>query len=409
MKTIGRELDVQYVLEGSVRKVGNNLRITAQLIEATSDAHIWAEKYSGTLDDVFDIQEQVSRSIVDALEMRLSPAEVKKMTKRLIDNPKAYELYLKAREELNSLSTGYMQRSQDFLEKALKIAGDNSMLYAALGHVNFQYYNLGIHRDKKYLELALSWAEKSLELDPNSPKPYSILGPIKYKEGRLQEAVRQLKKALQIDPNDEEALQWIVYMYGDAGKTEIAYPLSARLRRIEPLYPGSYWGYGWLRTMDGKFDLARDVFRQMYKMESQSQFSGLFYAITLAYLNEMPKAFSIFKIITQDDPKDFFALMASFYTFALKKDEQKMRDSIGEKILEYCESDEVYSLWLAEGFSLIDDKKEAMRWLENSVDKGLICYPFLNEYDPFLESIRGEPRFKKLMERVKNEWENFEA
>jgi TolB-like protein len=94
IKTIGRELNVQYVLEGSVRKHGNNLWITAQLIDADNDIHLWAEKYRGTMDDVFDIQEKVSRSIADALKLKLSPEEYKRIAERPIADIKAYECYL---------------------------------------------------------------------------------------------------------------------------------------------------------------------------------------------------------------------------------------------------------------------------------------------------------------------------
>jgi len=106
IKKIGKELNVGYVLEGSVRKAGNNIRITAQLIDATSDSHIWAEKYSGTLEDVFDIQERVSRSIVDALKLKLSPEEDQRIAQRPIDNVHAYECYLKARYEREMLAIG---------------------------------------------------------------------------------------------------------------------------------------------------------------------------------------------------------------------------------------------------------------------------------------------------------------
>jgi len=100
IKEIGQELNVRYVLEGSVRKAGNNLRITAQLIDAKNDTHLWANKYSGTLDDVFNIQEKVSRSIVDALTMKLSPEEDRRLTKRPIKNIQAYECYIKARQDI---------------------------------------------------------------------------------------------------------------------------------------------------------------------------------------------------------------------------------------------------------------------------------------------------------------------
>ena len=409
MQTIARELGVQYVLEGSVRKAGNNLRITAQLIDASNDAHLWAEKYSGTLDEIFEIQEKVSRAIVDALKMKLTPDEEKKMTERLIDHPQAYELYLKAREELYTFSEESLERALDYVQKALKITGDNVLIFSVFGHIYFQFYNMGIRIENKYLDLASSYAHKIVEIDPNSPKACSLLGPIKYKEGNVQEAVRQLKKALVLDPSDYEALGWIVYMYGDAGKTDIAYPLSSKLRKVEPLNPNSQWGYGWLRTVDGSFEMAKDVYRQMYKMDTRNPLSQMSYGVALAYTDEMTEAYSLFDQIIQDDPESFYASLASFYTYGLKKNVLKARNSTNKEMMATCEKDEYYSLRMAEGFSLIDDKNEAIKWLENSVNRGLICYPFLNKYNPFLKNIRGEERFKKLMKRVKREWENFEV
>ena len=94
---IRREVNVRYVLEGSVRKAGNNLRITAQLIDGINDSHIWAEKYSGTLDDIFDIQEKVSQSIVDALKLKLSPEETRRFVIHPTRSLKAYELCLRSR------------------------------------------------------------------------------------------------------------------------------------------------------------------------------------------------------------------------------------------------------------------------------------------------------------------------
>jgi len=143
-KTIGQELNVQYVLEGSVRKAGNNLRISAQLIDAKNDAHLWAEKYSGTLNDVFDIQEKVSRSIVDALKLKLSPEEDKRITDRTIDNVQVYEWYFKARQEITLQTEDGLERALQYLNHGINIVGDNALLHSSMGHVYFHYVNLGI-------------------------------------------------------------------------------------------------------------------------------------------------------------------------------------------------------------------------------------------------------------------------
>ncbi|HQR18977.1 MAG TPA: serine/threonine-protein kinase, partial [Gemmatimonadales bacterium] len=120
MREIGRELGVRYVLEGSVRRAGNSLRITAQLIDTLSDAQLWAEKYNGTMDDVFDVQERVSRAIVDALNVTLSSDEDRRLAARPIQDVRAFELYLQARQELRRYN---VDRGVALLQQAIDIEG----------------------------------------------------------------------------------------------------------------------------------------------------------------------------------------------------------------------------------------------------------------------------------------------
>ncbi|MFC2166282.1 protein kinase, partial [Acidobacteriota bacterium] len=148
MKTIGLELDVQYVLEGSVRKAGNNLRITAQLIDATGDAHLWAEKYGGTLDDVFDIQEKVSRSIVDVLKVKLSPEEDRKIADRPIEDIHVHECYLRARQKILECTEKSLEESLGFLQEGLNVYGENAELYAGLALTYFYFVDTGIRYDE---------------------------------------------------------------------------------------------------------------------------------------------------------------------------------------------------------------------------------------------------------------------
>ncbi|MFQ5754302.1 MAG: FlgO family outer membrane protein, partial [bacterium] len=146
---IAREVNVQYVLEGSVRKAGNKLRITAQLIDATTDVHLWAEKYSGTLDDVFDIQEKVSLSIVDALKLKLTPEENKKIAERPIDNIQAYECYFRARAEMLKLTEDGLKQALRDLDMGLEIVGENVLLYYGMAEVYLQHYEYGVKADEE--------------------------------------------------------------------------------------------------------------------------------------------------------------------------------------------------------------------------------------------------------------------
>jgi adenylate cyclase len=152
--TIGKELNVQYVLEGSVRKAGNNLRISAQLIDSTNDAHLWAEKYAGTLEDVFDIQEQVAHAIVNELKLKLTPDEERRIGKREIDDAKAFECYLRAQQEIYRLTESSLDRAQELIRNGLDLIGENELLYATLGNIYFQYHNVTTRLDETHLQKA---------------------------------------------------------------------------------------------------------------------------------------------------------------------------------------------------------------------------------------------------------------
>jgi TolB-like protein len=177
VRDIAKDLNIRYVMEGSVRKAGNNLRITAQLIDAMNDAHIWAERYSGTLDDVFDIQERVSCSVVKALKLMLTSEEAGKMAERPIGNVAAYECYLKAKHDVWSFTKEGTERAVQYLQNALDILGENATLYAGLGLAYFQLVNLGIKQDE-HLDKAREYVQKAFALDPDSPQAHAVRGYI---------------------------------------------------------------------------------------------------------------------------------------------------------------------------------------------------------------------------------------
>ena len=148
LQTIAAELKVRYVLEGSVRKAGNNLRITAQLTDAAGDEHLWADKYNGTLDDVFDMQEKVSRAIVGALRLKLTATEDRQIAKRPLPNAQAYDCYLRARSLTWRGNKEAIDEAVRTLEAGLRIVGENALLYAGLGYAYWEYVRFGVKQEE---------------------------------------------------------------------------------------------------------------------------------------------------------------------------------------------------------------------------------------------------------------------
>src|SRR6185436_9371009 len=236
LKTVASRLNVRYVLEGSVRKAGNAVRVTAQLVDPESNRPLWAEKYSGKLEDIFEIQEQISRKIVDALKMRLSPEEDRKLAARPIDNIEAFECYQRARYEIYKFTGDGLDRARELIETAITLVGDNELLYASLGTVYWQYVNAAIKPDDGYIERAEELARKVFSLNPDSAPGHALMGMVRQNQGRPQEAGRSFKRALAMDPNDMYALGELPRVYMCVGAKE-ARKAFAECLKADPLQP----------------------------------------------------------------------------------------------------------------------------------------------------------------------------
>jgi serine/threonine protein kinase len=409
IREIAQEVDVNYILEGSVRKVGNNLRITAQLIDGTTDEHLWAKKYRGTLDDVFDIQEKVSRSIVDALKVKLDPSEDKKISEKPIEDVRAYDLYLRARKEILSVTEKGLERALQLIKHGLSIIGDNEQIYGAMGYAYFQYFNLCFkHEENSLLQLG-KCADKVFELNRDSYIGHFLEALIHWKKGNIKQAVREYKKTLNIDPNHIDSLVQISYFYTISGKPSAAKPWLDRLNEIAPLDWLALWMIAEAECVIGNFETALEPLMTCLKLYPEHPFCQLSYGHGLAYVNRFQEAYKIFSRIAKESPENWIGHFALFIQYALQDKKTAAKQAVTEALEQYARQDEFMPLWMAECFALISELDEAIDWLEIGIKWGFINYPFLNEIDPFLENIRGEPRFKKLMERVKHEWENFEV
>jgi non-specific serine/threonine protein kinase len=407
IREIASDVNVRYVIEGSVRKAGNNLRITAQLIDASNDSHLWAEKYSGVLEDVFEIQEKVSRSIVDSLELKLNPAESQHLADRPIRDLIAYEIYLRAKHKLTCFTEEDIDDAIVLLEKALQIEGPNELLYTTLGVAYTQYYMvLSLKPGESVLVKAESYADKVFELNPDSPEGHALKGSILSYQGKTREAVVHLKKAYEINSKNSTALFYLSMLCGFSGHMETARFYYKKLSAVEPW---SGLNPGWFDFYSGNWEKAIDGYYKEYKMAPESPYTRWAYGSVLAYAFHTDEACIILEQIVKDTPDIMFGQFASFLLNALRGNTEEACRVITPEIASSWKGQLQIAYMVASIYSMMGKTDESLDWLEHAINRGFINYPFLNEYDPFLDNIRGEERFKKLMERVKYEWENFEV
>jgi TolB-like protein len=405
---IAKELNVRYVLEGSVRKSGDNLRITAQLIEAGRDTHLWSEKYIGSLADVFDIQEKVSRAIVIALKQELAPDEERTMTDRPIQNLRAYECYLMARRDMYQCSKESMERALQSLTHALEIYGESPLLFAAMGLVHLRLYNTGFRTNEETLKKAEYFLRKIIALAPESSHRYHLMGTIERSRGDPQKAVRSLKKAADLDPNDPDILGWLgnlLSMY--MGRPELGKPHIKRLIEIDPLVAWNYYVASVYYLAKGKMDRALSMIRRAVQMDPEDRNFRFWESWYRAADGQSKEAIELINRTPRESPHDRVALLSVLWRYSLLGEKDKVLRALTKPRREILWNDPEGPWLMAGFFGLLDEKTEALSWLERAAARGWINYPLFYRIDPFLACVRGEERFQKLMERIKREWENF--
>ena len=406
MHDVGEKLKVQTALEGSVQKSGSRLRITAQLINIADGYHLWSEKYDRELKDVFAIQDEISSAIVDALRLKLTAQEKKRVAEHQITNVAAYECYLRANYETSRFKEDSLDHAVQDLQNALDIIGANPLLYSAMAGAYFQYVNIGV-KQEEYIARAEENANKALAIDPDFSKAHAVLGLI-YSAGNKREAIRHLKKALEVNQNESSALSNLGNIYQDVGKPSAVLPLLERLKKADPLNPHIHLLQGLSYLYEGQYSPALDPFRRWYQSDPENPIKEFFYALSLAYNKAFEEAFSIIEKCAKADPNNAVSKFGLLLKYGLLQDKEKAFQEMTPDFRKTCQRDCEWSYNVAGAFALLDEKKEALDWLENAVNWGFINYPFISKHDFFLDNIRGEERFKKLMKRVKYEWEHFE-
>jgi serine/threonine protein kinase/tetratricopeptide (TPR) repeat protein len=234
---IAKELGVLTVLEGSVRRAGNRVRIVGQLIDAKTEENLWADTYDRQMEDIFDIQSDVSKRIASALQTELSPVEKKKIESKPTENLDAYNLYLQGRFYWRKRKPEALVQAAEYFNKAIQLDPRYTLAYVGLAdcYALFPYYHASNISDEEAYDRAERMARKALELNPNLAAAYTSLGNV-LKEGKWDwsNAEKAFKKALELNPNDANAHQWYCEMLVVLGRMDEALEHAKKAYAIEP-------------------------------------------------------------------------------------------------------------------------------------------------------------------------------
>jgi adenylate cyclase len=245
VKEIAHKLGVKHVVEGSVRKMGSKLRINAQLIDAASGGHIWAERYDGDMENIFEFQDDIRDQIVAALKVSLTPAEQNEAERHLTDNVEAYELFLRARTVFFQFNPQAFDTCISLYKQAIEIDPGFAAAYANLAMPLQTGWSFAWPGYDDALEKALNFAEKAVEIDSDLGLAHARLAWVQGFMRQYESAVANFERAIELSPNDAEAHAYFAQLLNWVGDPERSIEMTLMSVRLDPLLPPNcamHWG-----------------------------------------------------------------------------------------------------------------------------------------------------------------------
>ena len=333
-RAVGRDLGVRSVLEGSVRRAGNRVRITAQLIDAASGGHLWAERYDRDLTDLFAVQDDVTRRIVEALKLTLSPAEKTRIADSGTRSIDAYDCFLRGREFLlgETKNRDKFEQSITFFMRALELNSNYSRAYAGLGWAYvYDYQNRWSDDSNISLALAKSNANQAIKADPNEALGRIVASLVATFEKDFTKATSEADIALSLNPNSSEALACLGNICTFSGRPSEAIPLIERAMRLDPVYRQQYLHLlGVASLLAGKYENATVLLRQRILLVPRTDFTRAVLVSALGHLGEVDEAHRVWRELKEINPQYSFGEHFARQPFKNEEDVQRIAEGLAK-------------------------------------------------------------------------------
>jgi TolB-like protein len=405
-RDLARELDVHYVIEGTIQRAGRDLRATAHLVDATNDAELWSEKYAGTLDDVFDIQERVSVGVSRGLKVALGRGAIPAAA-RSIANPQAYDLYLRARGEIWSFTATGPRRAIVRIDQALALVGPNALLLATRAAALWQIVNTGAGALSNLAEAALT-ARGALELDPESAPANRVLALISAMQGESTAADQLIGRALAASPADPETLSSACFFYTLFGDGDRAVALGRRATELDPLYALHWSALAFALASIGRDDDAADAVYRAFEVDPSDLPTQVIAPLILYGRGDPSAMMDRLPLAAPPDRATAggYAGLAFLTRLALVGDRARVLALLTPDVQAFLASGIHNALYAAEVCSLVGEAGRALWFLQKSADLGLGCYPLLAKHSRSLAPLRSELEFARILGQVEASWKS---
>jgi len=336
VQDIGRELGVRYVLEGSVRKSGERMRITAQLIDANSGHHLWAERYDRGLKDVFALQDEITENILTSMEVNLTEGEQARLWRRGAVNRKAYEKVLKALEHYRRMTKEDNALAREVYKEAMALDPEYAVPVVGLSYTHWMDVINGWSRSpRNSMKEAAELAEKALKLDDSLADTHVLLGNIYLMKGQYQEAMEAGERALALEPNGADVNALLGLMLRYLGRSDEAIRVLEKAIRLNPIPPAWYlYNIGDAYRLAGLQDMAIQSFKSALEQNPDHFLSKVYLAATYGETGERKEGQRLAAEVLQLNPRFSVDQYARRLPYKNRYDIEKFIDSLHKVGLE---------------------------------------------------------------------------
>ena len=380
---IAKQLGVTNVLEGSVQKASDQVRVNVQLINALTDAHLWAETYDRKLTDIFAVESEIAKTIADTLQAKLTNSEKTAIAKVPTANSQAYELYLKGKFFLAKRSGADLRKAIEYFDQAIAKDPNYALAYVGLADSYMLLPTYGSVSPRDSLPPAKVALKKALELDDSLAEAHASFGLLANLELDLQHAVEEVQRAIELKPNYATAHHWLALGFMILGRFDPAISEAKRAIELDPLSLIINADCGWVYFNARRYDEAEAQARRTLEMDSHFFLAHYYLGAALQFkghvaqaIPEYQKAFDLNK-----DPYSLAMLGQAYARNGQKEEAQKILARLNEEAKSHYIAPYAFALVQI----ALGDKDRAIEALEHAYEQGETNYLFVIKVDPLLD------------------------
>jgi len=383
---IGKELNVSHILEGSIRKAGNTVRITAQLINTNDGSHVWSHTYDRDLDSIFKIQDEIANEVSSQLQLSLLGKTDQKPL-----NTKAYNLFLQAKHLYRQNTKDSFIRAKELIEQSIAIDSSYSNSWDLLASIyNSGYYNFSIGKSNKSIVKGLEAVDRAIVLDPKSANAYATRASLQLRLWNFEESAGNMEKALQLKPNDGIIIGTAaLYTFGDLDKSV---SLLNKAINIDPLVYANYYNLGNAKYRLGHLDEALEAYNTFEIYYPNSQLLHYMKANVFLAQGNKEKA----KAEIEKETLEFFSLYGKNFIYFEENNEQSTKELFNQFLEKYSESDPANT---ADLYAFRGDYETSFDYLNLAFEiKDAVLLEALTF--PSFKPMHKDPRWKELINKI---------